>query len=258
MLVLLLSSAGLARAADLPAVKARGTLRVLACARVEPYFFAHAGGDRPGMDREILESFAQAQQVRLEVVSVPAWGELVPALLAERGDVIAGSFSDTPERRRQIAFTAEVFPSRTVVMTRAPRGPVRTLAELRTERVAATPGTSEHQELQSAGILAAEIVVLPTETSPATALREELATAVAVDLEDAVLAARADPTLRLGMYLGPPGSQAYGVRPQDVELRRALDAHIALLRGSPKWSQLVLKYLGEEALGILRKARAAE
>ena len=52
-------------AADLPAVKARGALRVLAVDLKEPdEFFQFTG--TPGFDREILEGFAKLNELRLE------------------------------------------------------------------------------------------------------------------------------------------------------------------------------------------------
>jgi hypothetical protein len=60
------------------------------------------------------------------------------------------------------------------------------------------------------------------------------------------------------MFLGPPRSLAYAVRKQDAELKRALDEYIGAFRRSPSWSRLVVKYFGEAAPDVLKKARADE
>jgi ABC-type amino acid transport substrate-binding protein len=260
-----LTAAGLAclqaatvAAADLPAIKARGALRVLVCAGIQPMLFAHVAGERPGFDREIVEGFARVQQLRLEVVAVPAWGELLPALLADKGDVVVGGYTDTPERRAKIAFTPEVFPTRAVIVTRAPHPVVRDVEQLRREKLGVVQGSSLAQDLQRAGVPSANVVILQEPVQHREVLAGGRVTAVPLDLEDAVLAARADATLQLGMFVGAPRSQAYGLRPQDVALRRALGAHVEQLRGSPKWSQLVVKYFGGAALDILRSARLDE
>jgi ABC-type amino acid transport substrate-binding protein len=114
----LVAAAAAAGAADLPAVKTRGALRVLAVHIKEPDVFFQFSG-RPGFDRELLEGFAALHRVRLEPVAVASWEDLVPALLAEKGDVIAGGFTVTAERERRVAFTREAFPSRNVVLTPA-------------------------------------------------------------------------------------------------------------------------------------------
>jgi ABC-type amino acid transport substrate-binding protein len=60
------------------------------------------------------------------------------------------------------------------------------------------------------------------------------------------------------MFLGPPGSLAYGVRKGDTALLAALNSYIEGIRKTPTWSRLVVKYFGDDAPEILRKARSAE
>ena len=73
---------------------------------------------------------------------VEGWDNLIPALLQGRGDLIAGRFTVTDARLKQIAFTSEVFPSRNVVMTRKPHAPVATVEALRQEKVGTIKGSS--------------------------------------------------------------------------------------------------------------------
>jgi hypothetical protein len=138
----LLAAASLpASAADLAAVKARGSLRVIAVDLRQPdEFFQFSGA--PGFDREILEGFAKLHELRLEPVAVAGWDDLVPVLLEGRGDVIAGRFTVTEERKKRIAFTQETFPTRNVVLTRQPTPPARSLAELRALRVGTIRGSA--------------------------------------------------------------------------------------------------------------------
>ena len=126
-------------AADLGDLEKEGRLRVL-CVLVaeEPEFFAHPPGDRPGFDREVLEGWARMHKLRLEVVRQTSWDALVPALLESKGDVIAGRFTATESRRKRIAFTAETFPTRNVVISRRPRPPVETPEQLRGRRSASS------------------------------------------------------------------------------------------------------------------------
>jgi ABC-type amino acid transport substrate-binding protein len=59
----------------------------------------------------------------------------------------------------------------------------------------------------------------------------------------------------MGLFLGPPTSLAYGVRRGDGELLKALDEYIENLRRTTTWSRLVVKYFGEMAPDVLKKAR---
>jgi ABC-type amino acid transport substrate-binding protein len=161
----------------------------------------------------------------------------------------------TESRRKLIDFTSEVFPTRHVVFTRKPHRVVDTSAELFEEKVGTVKGTSMAEVLARSGIPPARVDdSVPTGTLP-LALKEGRITAAVLGVENAMAAQRRDPEIQLGMFLGPPGSLAYGVRKEDVELRKALNEYVDNFRRTPAWNRLVVKYLGEAAPEILRRAR---
>ena len=241
-------------ASDLEAVKARGSLRVLAVDLKEPDEFFQFKGN-PGFDREILEGFATLHRVRLEPVAIAAWDDLVPALLADRGDLVAGRFTVTEERRRRIAFTRETFPTRNVVLTRKPTPPVTSLEALRALRVGTVRGSSMAEAVARAGVPEANVDDTIRPGGLPSALAAGKVKAIVLGVEYAVVARRDDPQIEIGMFVGPPGSLAYGLRKEDAALLAALDAYIENLRRTATWNRLVLKYFGESAPEVLRKAR---
>lgn len=245
---------GAAGASDLPELRAKGVLRVLAVDLDEPDEFFQFEGE-PGFDRELLESFARLQGLKLEPVAVSGWAELVPALVALRGDVIAGRFTVTDERKRRIAFTHETFPTRTVVLTRRPAQRVATLEALRALKVGTVRGSSMAEAVARAGVPRANVDdSIPPGALPA-ALAAGRVEAVLLGIESAIAAQRADPALELGLFVGPPGSLAFGVRAADAQLRQALDRYIDNVRRTATWNRLAIKYFGESAPEVLRKAR---
>ncbi|HEY7409699.1 MAG TPA: transporter substrate-binding domain-containing protein [Vicinamibacteria bacterium] len=242
--------------ADLAEVKASGTLRVLAV-KVSPddEFFAVPVESQPGFDREVIEGFATLHRLRMEPVVVGSWDALIPSLQQGKGDVIVGRFTATDARSKVIAFTAQTFPTRNVVLTRKPHRAVASLAELREEKVGTIRGTSMAEAVAAAGVPKANVVdTVPPGGLPG-ALRSGQATAVVLGLESAIVAQRDDPEIQIGLFLGQPGSLAYGVRKEDTALLEALNAYIENLRRTPSWNRLVLKYFGDRSLDILKKAR---
>jgi ABC-type amino acid transport substrate-binding protein len=240
--------------ADPQETRGKDALRVLVILinQDDDFFSAQPGR---GFDRELLEGFANLRHLRLEVIPQPSWDSLVPALLQKKGDLIAGRFTVTESRRKLIAFTSEAFPTRHVVLTRRPHRPLTTLEELRSQRVGTVKGTSMAEAVAAAGVPPANVDDgVPTGTLP-EALRSGRVSAVVLGVENAISAQRLDPELELGLFLGPPGSLAYGVRKEDTELRQALSAYIDNLRRTPTWARLVVKYFGEAAPEILKKAR---
>jgi ABC-type amino acid transport substrate-binding protein len=242
--------------ADAPGLQARESLRVLAVlSPEEAYFVSDQPGALPGFDVEILEGFARLHKLKVDVVPVSGWDGLVPALRRKEGDLIAGGFSATDTRRRHIDFTVEVFPSRSVVMTRKPEPVVETIDDLKTRRVGTVKGTFMEEELAAAGIANVDRSIA-TGGLPA-ALRSGRIAAAVDGIEAALTAKAKDPAIELGVFLAEPTSLAYGVRKDDAELRQALDSYITNLRRTSTWSRLVVKYFGTAAPEILKKARAA-
>jgi membrane-bound lytic murein transglycosylase F len=253
--VALLTAAPLS-AADLADVKARGTLRVIVMPlSATDEFFPLPAGARPGFDRALLDGFVALHRIKLEVVAVEGWDNLIPALLQGRGDLIAGRFTVTDTRLKQIAFTSEVFPSRNVVLTRKPHAPVATVEALREEKVGTIKGSSMAEAVRA-------VVPAPNvdDSFPPGGLPGALVagkvSAVVLGVESAIAAQRQDQEMELGTFVGPPRSLAYGVRKQDAALLQALNEYIDNVRRTPTWSRLVVEYFGASAPDILRKVRS--
>jgi ABC-type amino acid transport substrate-binding protein len=258
LLLIAVSLGSEASALDLKEVQERGTLRVLAVLDTDGGSITAKRGEAPGFDYELLEAFSRMSHVRLELVGVPTWEGLVPALRDGRGDVIAGSFTVTEARQQLIDFSSEVMPTRSVVVTRRPHRVVGSIEDLRGERITLFKGTSMADLLLGLGVPAAGLdYSVPTEGLSA-GLRSGRITCVVHDVQTAILDQRADPELQLGTFIGPPGSYALGVRKGDTRLLAAVNDFIQNFRLSGAWNRLTVKYFGEMALEVLRKARAPQ
>jgi ABC-type amino acid transport substrate-binding protein len=236
--------------ADLEMIAKRGSLRILAADDENPLWFSFKDDGEPGFEREVLAGFARAQKLKLELVPILHWDDAIPDLVKGRADVLAG-MNVTEARRKQIDFTDELLPAKNVVVTRKPQKVVRTLDQLRSERVAVSPGTTWAEAAVSAGVPASQLVNIENGAQAFAALRDGKATAAVLDIVDFLFERRVDPSLELGMTVGEPLSSAWGVRKTDPNLRQALNAYLLDLRKSPGWSRLVVKYFGQDALVAL-------
>jgi ABC-type amino acid transport substrate-binding protein len=242
-------------AADFPEIQKRGTLRVLVMLdQRRPEFFT-LDHKTPGFDHEVLQRFAQLHHVFLQPVPVPSWDALIPALLAGKGDLVAGRFTVTESRKKLVDFTTEVFPTRNVVLTRRPHRVVQTLEELRTEKVGTIKGTSMAEAIAAAAVPPARVDDGIPAGGFAEALKSRRITAAVWGVESAIAAQREDPAIQIGMFLGPPTSLAYAVRKNDDALLEALNDFISNLRRTATWNRLVVDYFGADALEVLKKAR---
>ncbi len=252
----MLVSSGLAGAAGADSLpRAGGTLRVAVPASRAEAFFATKPDRPPGFDEEILRGFVNLHKMSLVVVVSPTWDGLADLLVRGGADLIAGGYTDTLARRKVMDFSVGVFPTRDVVVTRRPHW-VRSLDELRVERVVTHRGTSMVDALAAAGVPASQIVYVTEgkEEVPGV-LKAGGASAGVLGLEVAILASKEDPELQLGVFLGEPQQLAYGIRKTDRDLRQALDAYLLNFRRTASWNRLVVKYFGDAAIDILRRAR---
>ena len=251
----LLLAAALADAQDLPELKQRGTLRVIVDSSnlVERF---NMGTGEPGLEKEILQSFAALHQLKLEIVTVENIEARLQALNAKKGDVVAGTVV-TQSRKKLVAFTSEVLPSRHVVITRKPASAISSLEALRSQRVGATKGSSWAEAALAAGVPPANLddsYAQPEDLL--VALKARRVGAAVMTVVWGILERKRDPELQLGLFIGAPGAVGFGVRKDSPLLLAALDAYVTNLRRTATWSRLVVKYFGENALEILQKSRA--
>lgn len=253
LLMVLLPWGKTSAAQDLSEIRARGALRVLVVPLEDSPFFST--GAQLGFDRELVEGFSNLQRLKLEVVPVKSWDSLIPALQAGKGDLIAGNYTDTEQRRKTIDFTQEVFPTRNVVVSFQPHKPPQDMSEFRGEKIGIVKGTSMADALRTAGITGAAVDDSIPPGGLLAALKRGTVSCGVMGIEEAILAQRAEPNLVLGMFVGPPGRFAYGVRKGSPELLGTLNTYIDNVRHGQTWSRLVVKYFGANAPEILKKTR---
>lgn len=239
--------------ADLKEIEARGTLRVLTSVDEEPEMFNFGGSGEPGFEREMIEGFAKLHHLKIESVSVARFEDIIPRLLKGEGDTITGII-DTEARRKLIDFTVEVFPARHVVVTYKPHKALNTIEELKQEKVGVVKGTSWAAAVTTAGVPASQVQAFPDRVALLEALRSDKITATAMSLSDLTLAMRRQPMLQPGMFLGTPSSAGWGVSKSDTALKAALNEYLSDARRGQTWSRLVVKYFGQDALGVLGRA----
>lgn len=246
-----LSALSAGAAEPTPGLPAR--LRVLVAADEMPEMFSFAADTgRPGFERELLEGFCRIHGLKLEVVPVADFAEIIPRLHRGEGDLITG-IVDTAARRQKVAFTTEVFPVRHLAVTRRPRAAASRVDDLRALRVGVIPGTSWEQAAIDAGVPKAKRVAFRDAAALLEGLRAGQVDAVVMALLDFALAQKQDGELQAGAFVGPPTAAAMAVRPEDGRLLEALNGYLQGMRQARH--ALLFKYLSEEALSLIALAR---
>lgn len=229
-------------------------LRVLVAADEDQEMFSFDPGTPPGLEREMIEGFARSRGLRLEVVPVVRFEQIIPNLVNRQGDVILG-IVDTEARRSQVSFTDEVLPTRHVVVGLASRGLVQSLEHLRLQKVGVVTGSSWAEAAAAAGVPPNRIVAFTDARDMTNALLSGRVNVTVMGISSFALGRKKHPALRADLFLGPPGRHAWAVRKGDTALREQLNQHIALLKGSAAWGHLLARYLSPDALALFARAR---
>jgi arginine/ornithine transport system substrate-binding protein len=238
-----------------PEPTAEKTFRVLVMPDARPEFFAaEANPVHPGFEREILEGYVRARKMHLTVIRAENWDDLMAQLRDGRGDIIAGHFTDTEERRKTIDFTHGIMPTQTVLITRKPGPRITTQEELLKRKIGAVKGGASLKAVVAAGAPKLNIDESATQDKMVELLQSGRVSALARALPLAILNQREDPELELGMFVGARTHFAWGVRKEDTKLRDALNEHLGIVRRTGAWQRFVVKYFGEAAVDMIKQA----
>ncbi|NCO46558.1 MAG: transporter substrate-binding domain-containing protein, partial [Vibrio sp.] len=88
---------------SLDKITERGTLRV-GMSTFVPWAMRNKQGDLIGFEIDVAKRLAEDSGWKVEFVPT-AWDGIIPALLAQKFDVIIGGMSITPERSKSVLFT---------------------------------------------------------------------------------------------------------------------------------------------------------
>lgn len=250
-----------AQAGDLAAVQERGQLVMLCFAKLDSNYvrprldvmrqegLALTALHRPdhfeGLDVELIRGFAERLGVGLEIRSVTSsYGELIPALLAGRGDLVASSITIT-ERRREMADFSAPYVSSHIVAAVPWDSPIATAADLAGKKVAVMEGSSQLEYIRKHGPPDLELEVHGYTLENYLAVTEGDADFMLMD-SAAAPGETVDPEypkLKVAFRLQEEG---YGVafRPGS-DLLAPFDAYLAELVSSGRLAALKEQYLSE-------------
>ncbi|MEE8192922.1 MAG: transporter substrate-binding domain-containing protein [Gemmatimonadales bacterium] len=215
---------------DLPALHARGAVRVLS-PRVSEATGLPRQGHLARLEREFAEAFVQSQGLEPVWVWVEEWEDLIPALLEGRGDIVAALVTATPSREKLVAFSAPLTFVRERVVSRDEPPYIDSIADLVGRDVIVRRSSSYWETLES---LKAEVPGVRMLAAPESLDTEEILYRVSAGEYDVTIAddilikdvLAYMPNLRLGLALTDDRRIAWALRPDSPLLRAAADSFI--------------------------------
>ncbi len=230
--------------ADLKQIRWRRELRVLLPNMRTSLSYPPDAASSHEYEIELVKRFAERHYLELEWIPVDRWDDLIPSLLAGKGDLVAANITITESRRKKVAFTVPIDTVREKLVVRI-GDEIKSPADLIGRQVAVRERSSFWDLLkefrrQHAGI---ELRLLP-EHIPASAILSGVSSGeydiAAVDITQLEAAADRWPDLKIVDGLTRDSIIAWGVNPESVELLEALNSFLSREQ-LKKQSQLVYK-----------------
>ena len=226
----LIAHAKRTRTGDLPDVKKHRVLRVLTRNNAVSYFLYR--GEPAGFDYELMKHFADQLEVRLQILVPPSHADLVPWLLEGKGDVIAASYTQTPERNALVAFSKPYLEVQELIVQRTSEPRLTSVAQLAGRHIRVRPGSSYRDTLEK---LRSQGVAFVVELARSDEETEDLIAQVAAGTVDLTVAdshiLQAELSWRsdvVGAFpVGEKQLLGFAVRPKDKQLKAALDRYVA-------------------------------
>ena len=219
-----------AQKGDLDTIRNRGFLRILVPWKTEGYL--PRAGYPPDYERELAAKFARTLGIGATLVSVGKFEELIPALLAGKGDLIAANLTVIDSRKKQIAFSLPVGHSREQLVTRKNDLALRQLTDLKGRTIAVQDQTSF---METANKLRKQYPALRIQVLPGNLSTDELLDKVAAgeidltlldsNLLDVLLDYRND--IKTTLNITEERDLAWGVRLDNPRLLAALNSFLA-------------------------------
>jgi polar amino acid transport system substrate-binding protein len=232
-------------------LKAAGVLKIGTDASYPP--FESIGDDNKtvvGLDADLAKGIAETLGVKVKMIPT-AWDGIIPALKAQRFDLIMSAMDDTPEREKQVDYVNYMkVPAFGMLVPKGNPQGLKTFADLCGKAVSVQKGTTQADAVDAAnkdcGAKPMKVRTFPTEADAQLQVRTGRAIADVTDQVVAVYVASSKGGGKLDAVPIPgqaPSIKGIAVRKDATELRDAVKAALAKLHDAGAY-QDVLKQWG--------------
>ena len=204
-----------------------------------------------GLDVELVEAALKWAGITKFKYEVMPFGQLIPALLAKRIDVVAANIHVTPDRLKAVSFTGPAWwygPA--IVVAKGNPGTITSFDTLKGKKVGAIAGSAADEYLRKIGVA---VTAFQTDAEEFAAISTGRVDAI---LEDDVkvieyMKANASSPIEIVANVAIPeelifkygyGYARYALRKEDCSLRAAFTQGLAEVRGNGQASAILKKY----------------
>jgi polar amino acid transport system substrate-binding protein len=204
-----------------------------------PFGYIDVRGKNAGVDVEIAKWFARyafGRQQRLTFVCAPTAAR-EPLLTTGRVDLVISTFTYTADRDTRIDFSRAYYKATGRLLVKND-SPIKSLNDIHGKRVATTSG-SIYDRWMKRCFTDTTPVVVDSVTNAVIAFNQGRADAVMFDDTSLALIAATDPSSKLTDDQFLEGPYGIGIRQGNVELKRWVDARLALMKQKDLFAPII-------------------
>jgi polar amino acid transport system substrate-binding protein len=232
--------------------KARTDGVILGISPSPPYSSIAPGSDKAeGLDVEINEAALKWAGVTKFKYEVMPFGQLIPALLSKRVDVISANIHVTPDRLKAVSFTGPAwwYGPAIVVQKGNPKG-IKSFADLKGKAIGAIAGSAADEYLRKQGVEVTAFQTDAEEFAASTGGRVDAIVEDDVKVAEYIKANASAPIEMVADVEVPQdiifgygyGYARYALRKEDCSLRAAFTQGLAEIRGNGQVPAILKKY----------------
>ncbi|SBW14793.1 family 3 extracellular solute-binding protein [Brucella sp. 10RB9215] len=206
-----------------------------------------------GFGRDLLDEIAKQWGVEVEQLDLPFQG-ILPGLIAGKFDFVATSVGINPERAKRYAYTLPIADSTAYAIKKAGNDEIKTVEDLKgkvvsTQLASAVDPVAKHLDKRleaSSGEGFADLKLFPTFNDSFLAVANGTSDAALAGLPVLQNLMNQRPSIfeLVGKASDIPSYNAWVVRPEDQDLRDALNKAILKIKQDGTFAKLQQKWLG--------------
>lgn len=232
------------------AIAKTGTLLIGSGLAYPPMEFFNTQHQPAGVDVKLGEAIAQEMGVKAQWVQITFDG-LIPALNANRIDMIMADMNITPQRAQVVNFVPYFTDGSSIMVSGSNPLHIKTLADLSGKTVAVQLGTtlqaaavSENQVLSAAGKTPISILTFPEATDAMDQLSLGRVQAVLVSTSVGEYYAHLHPHLFSVLPPFAPEPVGIAIKKSDPALFKAVSKAVKLMKADGQFKKIESQYLG--------------
>lgn len=228
-----------AKSATVDKIKKEGKLVIGTSPDYPPFESLDKDNKVVGFDIDLMQAVADKLEVKLEVVQLD-FGTLISALQAKKFDVMAAGVSVTPERQKEVDFSAPYLVGKDALLAHKDQAAsIKGLADLKGKRVAVQLGTVQSDAAKE--VEGAQVKEYDLFTQAAAAVSSKQADVVYLHSYVAQAFTKADPNLVIAAEV-PSKDTAFALRKDSADLTAVVSETIKELQKNGEFDKLIQKW----------------